>query len=73
MHTYLVRAACFQFALNDGYIAQAFQHFVMRSSIFTIFAIGVGVEDFAKTLVPSNVRPDGSGIFSYIAPNQGYV
>ena len=55
MHPYLVGAAGFQFALNDGYVAEALQHFVMRSGIFANLAIGVGGEDLAKALVAAYV------------------
>lgn len=73
VHADLVRATRFQFALNDGYIAQALQHFVVGDRFLPIFAIGVGLEDLAETLVAAHVRPDGAAVFRHIAPNQGNI
>ena len=70
MHAYLVRAAGFQLALNDGHISQPLQYLVMRDRIFSVFSIGIGIEYFAKTLVPADVGAHSAGVVGHIAPDQ---
>ncbi len=69
----LVRAACFEYALDEGDVSESFEHFIMGDGFFAVFAFGVGIKQLAKTLVSTNVSYYGTLVFGQVSPDEGHV
>src|SRR5689334_19255271 len=73
MYTDLVRPPGFEFAFYQCYIAEAFQYGVMCYGFLAMFALGIGIKEFALLLVAAHVRDDGAIVFCDITPNQSMI
>ena len=73
VHAYLVRAACFQLALYQRYIVQAFYYLIMRYGGFAMVTIWVHLKLFTFAAVAAYVAHYGAFVLLYIAPYQCQV
>src|SRR5690554_168016 len=70
MHPYLMGAPCFELALYEGYIAKAFQHFIMGDRRFPLFTVHEYSHEHAIFRVSPNICFNGAFLLCYIAPHQ---
>ena len=73
MNPDLVSASCFQRALNEGYIAESLNNFIVCNGIFAMLTIRIGFKDFSESLVSSDMRNDCALVFFQVPPYEGNV
>ena len=73
MHPDLVGAAGFQYTLNEGNIAESFEHLIVGDRFFSVFAFGISIEEFAEALVAANVGYDGASCLLAKSPKTSAI
>lgn len=73
VHTYLVRASCFELALHHCYVAEVFDNLVVGDGVFALVAFGEDSHLQAVFRIAADVAFHSSVVFSEFTPDQRHV
>ena len=73
MDAYLVGAAGFQLAFDQGHEAEAFEYAIVGYCVFALVGIVGYPEAEAVVRVAGDVLVDGAFVFFYISPDYGLI